>query len=215
MKTTSISEKISTNVATKEQEEQEEEEYNEEESSCSNEAVETVPHHKTPNGSNFFCKLKRNIANMSYYKWLKVAKKRKEEKKKQEEKEKERQRLCRHENDRLYREAIAHQTQRRPQARRANKGSSAHNKKGRERFEMKFHYPVSFRRKAHDDLCKGLLDLEHLYEPRFEMKFHYPLSFRRKAHDDLRKGLLDLEHLYEPTIDKSQTRITDFFAKKS
>ena len=151
---------------------------------------------------------------MSYYKWLKVAKKRKEEKKKQEEKEKERQRLCRHENDRLYREAIAHQTQRRPQARRANKGS-AHNKKGRERFEMKFHYPVSFRRKAHDDLCKGLLDLEHLYEPRFEMKFHYPLSFRRKAHDDLRKGLLDLEHLYEPSTDKSQTRITDFFAKKS
>ena len=213
MKTTSISEKISTNVATEEQEEQEEQEYSEEESSCSNEAVETVSHHKTPNGSNFFCKLKQKIATMSYYKWLKVAKKRKEEKQKQEEKEKERQRLCRHENDRLYREAMAHQTQRCPQARRANKGS-AHGK-GRERFEMKFHYPVSFRRKAHDDLCKGLLDLEHLYEPRFEMKFHYPLSFRRKAHDDLRKGLLDLEHLYEPTIDKSQTRITDFFAKKS
>ena len=70
MKTTPISENISTNVAAKEQKE-----YNEEESS-SNEAVETVSR-----------KLKRNIAGMSY-KWVKVVKKRKEGKRYEKKKKK-------------------------------------------------------------------------------------------------------------------------------
>ena len=121
MKTTPIPEKISTNVAAKEQEEQEQKEYNEEESS-SNEAVETVSHHRKTNSSNFSRKLERNIANLSY-KWVNVVKKRKEEKKKREEQEIERQQLERHENDRLYREAIAQQTQH-PQARVSTNRSS-------------------------------------------------------------------------------------------
>jgi vacuolar-type H+-ATPase subunit I/STV1 len=121
MKTTPISEKISTNVAAKEQEEQEQKEYNKEESS-SNEVVEIVSHHKNTNSSNFSKKLKRNIAGMSY-KWVKVVKMRKEEEKKREEKEKERQQLERHENDKLYREAIAQQTQH-PQARVSTNRSS-------------------------------------------------------------------------------------------
>ena len=86
MKTTPISEKISTNVAAKEQEEQEQKEYNEEESS-SNEAVETVSHNKNTNGSNFSRKLKRNIAGMSY-KWVTVVKKRKEGKRYEKKKKK-------------------------------------------------------------------------------------------------------------------------------
>ena len=121
MKTTPISEKISTNVAAKEQEEQEQKEYNEEESS-SNEAVETISHHKNNNGSNFSRKLKRDIAGMSY-KWVTVVKKRKEEKKKREEKETEQQQLEHHENDKLYREAIAQQTQH-PQTRVSTNRSS-------------------------------------------------------------------------------------------
>ena len=121
MKTTPISEKISTNVAAKEQEEQEQKEYNEEESS-SNEAVETISHHQNTNGSNFSRKLERNIAGMSY-KWVTVVKKRKEEKKNREEKETEQQQLEHHENDKLYREAIAQQTQH-PQARVSTNRSS-------------------------------------------------------------------------------------------
>ncbi|OEU12806.1 hypothetical protein FRACYDRAFT_263060 [Fragilariopsis cylindrus CCMP1102] len=121
MKTTPMSEKISTNVAAKEQEEQEQKEYNEEESSC-DEAVETISHNKKINGSNFSRKLKRNIAGMSY-KWVTVAKKRKEETKKRDKKEKERQQLEHHENDKLYREAIAQQTQH-PQARVSTNRSS-------------------------------------------------------------------------------------------
>ena len=121
MKTTPIPEKISTNLAAKEQEEQEQKEYNEEESS-SNEAVETISHHKNNNGSNFSRKLKRNIAGMSY-KWVKVVKMRKEEEKKREEKETEQQQLEHHENDKLYREAIAQQTQH-PQARVSTNRSS-------------------------------------------------------------------------------------------
>ncbi|OEU06221.1 hypothetical protein FRACYDRAFT_255560 [Fragilariopsis cylindrus CCMP1102] len=122
MKTTPISEKICTNLAAREQEEQEQKEYNEEESS-SNEAVETVSHHKKPNGSNFSRKLKQDIVNMSY-KWSKVVKKHKEEKKKREEKERERQQLEHHENDKLYREAIAQQTRHPQQARVSNNRSS-------------------------------------------------------------------------------------------
>jgi hypothetical protein len=85
---------------------------------------------------------------------------------------------------------------------------SAH-KKERENFEMKFHYPcpVAGCSRRFETAFGGNCHLLLLAIGKDSDKFH------KKAHNDLRMGLLDLEHLYEPT-DKSQTRITNFFAKK-
>ena len=86
---------------------------------------------------------------------------------------------------------------------------SAH-KKEREKFELEFHYPcpVAGCSRRFETANGGRNHLSLMAIGKDSGKLH------RKAINDLHEGLLDFEDLYKPT-DKSQTRITNFFAKKS
>ncbi|OEU11353.1 hypothetical protein FRACYDRAFT_270849 [Fragilariopsis cylindrus CCMP1102] len=89
---------------------------------------------------------------------------------------------------------------------------SAH-KKEREKFELKFHYPCPVAGCSRRFETAGGMDggRNHL----LSLAIGDSCKLHGKALKDSNIGLLNFEHLYEPTTDKSQTRITNFFAKKS